>query len=105
MLRPMTGIRTRWAYALLFLPAAVAGCSRDPAAPAPSASQAAVATSAAPSAAASGTPAGPAGGVKVGEVAPEFSLMGSDGKTHKLSDHRGKEAVVVAWFPKAFTGG
>jgi len=39
-----------------------------------------------------------------GDVAPEFSLVGSDGKPHRLSDHRGK-FVVVAWFPKAFTGG
>jgi thioredoxin-dependent peroxiredoxin len=40
-----------------------------------------------------------------GDPAPEFSLLGSDGKTHKLSDHRGRQAVVLAWFPKAFTGG
>jgi peroxiredoxin Q/BCP len=31
--------------------------------------------------------------------------MGSDGKEHTLAEHLGKEAVVVAWFPKAFTGG
>ena len=43
--------------------------------------------------------------LKVGDKAPEFSLKGSDGKTHKLSDYRGKKAVVLAWFPKAFTGG
>ena len=43
--------------------------------------------------------------VKVGDMAPDFSLQGTDGKTHKLSDYRGKEAVVVAWFPKAFTQG
>ena len=43
--------------------------------------------------------------VKVGDMAPDFSLQGTDGKTHKLSDYRGKSAVVVAWFPKAFTGG
>jgi len=43
--------------------------------------------------------------VKVGDMAPDFSLQGSDGKTHKLSDYRGKQAVVVAWFPKAFTQG
>ena len=43
--------------------------------------------------------------LKAGDAAPEFSLVGSDGKTHKLSDHKGKEAVVLAWFPKAFTGG
>ncbi len=40
-----------------------------------------------------------------GDVAPDFELPGSDGRTYRLSDFRGKEAVVVAWFPKAFTGG
>ena len=43
--------------------------------------------------------------VKVGDMAPDFSLQGPDGKTHKLSDYRGKQAVVIAWFPKAFTQG
>lgn len=43
--------------------------------------------------------------LKVGDTAPEFTLQGTDGKTHKLSDYRGKSAVVVAWFPKAFTQG
>jgi peroxiredoxin Q/BCP len=43
--------------------------------------------------------------VKVGDMAPDFTLQGTDGKTHKLSDYRGKQAVVVAWFPKAFTQG
>lgn len=43
--------------------------------------------------------------LKVGDPAPEFSLSASDGKTYKLSDFRGKKAVVVAWFPKAFTAG
>jgi thioredoxin-dependent peroxiredoxin len=42
---------------------------------------------------------------KVGEPAPDFSLVGTDGKTYKLSDFKGKSAVVVAWFPKAKTGG
>lgn len=42
--------------------------------------------------------------LKVGDPAPDFALQGSDGKTHKLSDYRGK-TVVLAWFPKAFTGG
>jgi peroxiredoxin Q/BCP len=43
--------------------------------------------------------------LKVGDQAPNFSLRGSDGKTHTLAEHKGKSAVVLAWFPKAFTGG
>jgi len=43
--------------------------------------------------------------VKVGDMAPDFTLQGTDGKTHKLSEYRGKQAVVLAWFPKAFTQG
>ena len=41
----------------------------------------------------------------VGSDAPEFSLTGSDRKTYKLSDFKDKKYVVIAWFPKAFTGG
>lgn len=41
----------------------------------------------------------------VGDAAPPFSLEGSDGKTYELAEFAGKKAVVVAWFPKAFTGG
>ena len=43
--------------------------------------------------------------LKVGDKAPEFSLKASDGKTYSLSDFKGKKGVVIAWFPKAFTGG
>jgi thioredoxin-dependent peroxiredoxin len=46
----------------------------------------------------------PAVDLKPGDAAPDFSLQGTDGKTYKLSDLAGK-TVVVAWFPKAFTGG
>lgn len=46
-----------------------------------------------------------AGEPKVGDKAPDFALKASDGKTYKLADYRGKQAVVIAWFPKAFTGG
>ena len=42
--------------------------------------------------------------LNVGDAAPDFKLPGSDGKTHSLSDYKGK-TVVLAWFPKAFTGG
>ena len=47
----------------------------------------------------------PAAELKVGDQAPDFSLQASDGKTYKLSDFKGKQAVVLAWFPKAFTQG
>jgi peroxiredoxin Q/BCP len=43
--------------------------------------------------------------LKVGDMAPAFSAPGSDGKTHTLAESIGKRAVVLAWFPKAFTGG
>ena len=42
---------------------------------------------------------------KVGDAAPEFEMKGTDGKTYALKDFVGKQAVVLAWFPRAFTGG
>ncbi len=42
--------------------------------------------------------------LKVGDVAPDFTLQASDGQTYTLSQLKGK-TVVLAWFPKAFTGG
>ena len=41
----------------------------------------------------------------IGEPAPDFKLKATDGKTYTLSQFRGKEAVVIAWYPKAFTSG
>jgi thioredoxin-dependent peroxiredoxin len=43
--------------------------------------------------------------LSVGDAAPDFSLPASDGRTYQLSDFRGRQAVVMAWFPVAFTGG
>ena len=43
--------------------------------------------------------------LKVGDIAPQFSLAGSDGKSYSLTGYKGKQAVVLAWFAKAFTGG
>jgi peroxiredoxin Q/BCP len=43
--------------------------------------------------------------LKVGDMAPDFKLQATDGKTYTLSSFRGKQAVVLAWFPKAFTQG
>jgi peroxiredoxin Q/BCP len=50
-------------------------------------------------------PGGPAPvQLQPGDRAPEFELPGSDGRMYRLSDFAGK-TVVLAWFPKAFTGG
>jgi cytochrome oxidase Cu insertion factor (SCO1/SenC/PrrC family) len=43
--------------------------------------------------------------LKVGDMAPDFNLPATDGKTYKLSDLRGKNNVVLAIFVLAFTGG
>jgi peroxiredoxin Q/BCP len=43
--------------------------------------------------------------LRVGDQAPPFSLPGSDGRTYQLSDYRGRQVVVLAWFAKAFTSG
>jgi thioredoxin-dependent peroxiredoxin len=44
-----------------------------------------------------------AGGLKVGDAAPPFSLQGTVGKRYNLADYKGKQAVVIAWFAKAFS--
>ena len=43
--------------------------------------------------------------LKVGDDAPAFSLPASTGKTITLSEFKGKKKVVLAFYPKAFTGG
>ncbi len=87
----------RW----LVLPAllALASCRSEskPSAPAASAPAA--------SAPAAGAGSTSAPSLAVGSPAPDFALPGSDGKVHRLADDRGKRAVVLAWFPKAFTSG
>jgi len=42
---------------------------------------------------------------QVGDKAPNFTLPGSDGMTYTLADFKDKAYVVIAFFPKAFTGG
>jgi hypothetical protein len=91
-------MRSAYSIAFVLLSLVSAGCRRDDAVPAPPASTGTAATAAA-------HPAFPAPVLARGDAAPSFRLPGSDGKTHALSDHAGKQAVVLAWFPKAFTGG
>jgi peroxiredoxin Q/BCP len=43
--------------------------------------------------------------LRVGDVAPAFSLLGSDGNIHTLADYHDQQYVVIAFFPKAHTGG
>ena len=50
-------------------------------------------------------PAPPKTHLKVGDAAPDFTLPGTDGKTYKLSDFKGKKSVVLAFYVLAFTGG
>ena len=43
--------------------------------------------------------------LRPGDTAPRFALPATDGKVHRLADHFARDAVVLVWFPKAFTGG
>ncbi len=43
--------------------------------------------------------------LEVGDKAPDFTLQASDGKTYSMSQFVGDKPVVIAFFPKAFTGG
>lgn len=43
--------------------------------------------------------------LKVGDMAPDFTLPSTQGGTVTLSSFRGKNVVVLAFFPAAFTGG
>ena len=50
------------------------------------------------------TPA-PLPALKVGDAAPDFTLVDTAGKQVKLSEFRGKSNVVLAFYVFAFTGG
>ena len=43
--------------------------------------------------------------LKVGDMAPDFTLQATTGGTVHLADYRGKANVILAFFPAAFTGG
>jgi len=46
-----------------------------------------------------------AAALEVGDKAPDFMLQASDGKSYSMSQFVGNKPVVIAFFPKAFTGG
>jgi cytochrome oxidase Cu insertion factor (SCO1/SenC/PrrC family) len=50
-------------------------------------------------------PAPPPMTLKVGDMAPDFTLPDTAGKKVILSEFRGKNNVVLAFFVLAFTGG
>jgi peroxiredoxin len=43
--------------------------------------------------------------LKVGDVAPDFTLLSDKWEPVKLSDYRGKKTVILAFYVLAFTGG
>lgn len=43
--------------------------------------------------------------LKIGDVAPNFTLSSTKGGKVTLADYKGKQPVVLAFFPAAFTGG
>jgi len=43
--------------------------------------------------------------LKVGDLAPNFKLQATNGDYYQLSDYKGKQAVVLAWYPMANTRG
>ena len=46
----------------------------------------------------------PTPGVKIGDLAPDFTLVDQIGKQHSLHDYKGKKNVALAFYVWAFTG-
>ncbi len=44
-------------------------------------------------------------GLKLGSVAPDFTLSNSEGKPVSLKDFRGKKQVVLVFYPALFKAG
>ncbi len=42
--------------------------------------------------------------VRAGDVAPDFALRDQHGQVHSLSEHRGGKAVLLVFYPFAFSG-
>jgi cytochrome oxidase Cu insertion factor (SCO1/SenC/PrrC family) len=89
-------MRNILAAPVLLALAAVAGFAQQPAAsPSPAATPAAR-----PQA-----PPAPKTTLKVGDMAPDFTLPDTKGQPVHLADFRGKKNVILAFYVLAFTGG
>jgi cytochrome oxidase Cu insertion factor (SCO1/SenC/PrrC family) len=64
-----------------------------------------VATSLAPGFAANSADEAPQPKIKVGDIAPDFTLEDQNGKKVSLHEFRGKKNVALAFYIFAFTGG
>jgi cytochrome oxidase Cu insertion factor (SCO1/SenC/PrrC family) len=78
---------------LMLLTLAVAACAQQPSASSTTATK--------PQA----PPAAPKTTLKVGDVAPDFTLPDTKGQPVHLADFRGKKNVILAFYVLAFTGG
>ncbi len=45
----------------------------------------------------------PAPKVKIGDVAPDFTLVDGNGQPHSLHDYKGKKSVALAFYVWAFS--
>jgi cytochrome oxidase Cu insertion factor (SCO1/SenC/PrrC family) len=81
------------ALALLLAAFAAAGFAQAPAA------------SASPAAPRPQAPPAPKTNLKVGDMAPDFTLPNTKGEPVHLADFRGKKNVILAFYVLAFTGG
>ncbi|HIG68103.1 MAG TPA: peroxiredoxin [Porticoccaceae bacterium] len=43
--------------------------------------------------------------LEIGDQAPDFTLEATDGNTYTLAQFHNKQAIVIAWYPRAFTSG
>jgi len=101
-------MKTSSVMAPLVIALSLSGLTCQKAGPAPGGGESANAANTANTAganAAAKQPSAPQTHLKVGERAPDFELSDTEGKTVKLSDFRGKQNVVLAFYVLAFTGG
>lgn len=98
---PMLSPRSCVALTLL----AALGCDKPAEKPAPEAAPAPAEAAKPAAAAEAAKPDAEEIAMRVGAKAAEFAVADDTGTTRKLSDHLGKEPVLLAFYPKNFTPG